>query len=189
MYEKARAHKPDRISNLDCIHNYDTSIQSNRRKVVLFAADVKMLLPNTTADRTTSELYGLNRFSASDVSLSNDVVKAYDWICSSDPQLANKTCSDDPKHTPDTWKVSYISDNLTSYLVDYCLSKKAEPRCKVQLTLPIAILVTVLSLFKAALTLYTALENSEDPLITMGDAVATFLEKRDETTKGMYIGA
>jgi hypothetical protein len=71
--------------------------------------------------------------------------------------------------------------------VDYCLSEVAEPHCKLQFVPAIAVLVTVLNLCKAVLIFYVAFGTTEEPLLTMGDAVASFLEHEDPTTKDMCL--
>lgn len=42
---------------------------------------------------------------------------------------------------------------------------------------------------KAALMFYTAFRVKDDPLITMGDAVASFLETRDSMSKNMCLSS
>ncbi|KAF1972724.1 hypothetical protein BU23DRAFT_534554 [Bimuria novae-zelandiae CBS 107.79] len=203
MHEKARNRTLDRLSNSECIREYAESIQSKRRNVLLVAADNKMPSPNVTANGTTSDIYAYNSFEATTASNKDEAMNAYSWICSSNPTWKYTYCSNlvnGIQNAPEQWTVGYKLDfNITgsdpytgyrtspTYPVDYCLSEKAEPRCKIQFTLPIAILVTILNVFKAILIFYTAFGTKEEPLMTMGDAVASFLERQDETTKGMCL--
>ncbi|KAJ4299332.1 hypothetical protein N0V90_004577 [Kalmusia sp. IMI 367209] len=196
MHEKSRNNSLDRLTNLDCIREYSEPIQSNRRNVLLVSADDKMPSPNATANGV-DELYAYSFFSAHDASESSSAVDSYDWMCTNDTNYDSNMnyipCSnlvEGHKNAPDDWNVGgRNSDNefTPSYPVEYCLSEKAEPRCKIQFTRPIAIWVTILNVFKAALIFYTAFGTKEDPLMTMGDAVASFLERKDETTKGMCL--
>jgi hypothetical protein len=73
--------------------------------------------------------------------------------------------------------------------IEYCLSERAEEHCKVHWNLSIAALVTVLNVLKAALIFYTAFFTKEQPLMTMGDAVASFLEVEDPTTIGFCLAS
>lgn len=201
MLMKAQDNTLDRLSNAECINAYAEPIQSVRRNVLLVAADDKMPSPNTTAGGNSSDVYAINYFYANQASKSNAAMNSYLWICSALNSLTKEYCSnlvDGIKSASEDWKVGSVSANTLGdpvtfmrnsplYPVDYCLSEKAEPRCKVQYALPIAILVTVLNLLKSILIFYTALGTKDDPLMTMGDAVASFLEKRDETTKGMCL--
>ncbi|KAL1610130.1 hypothetical protein SLS60_001795 [Paraconiothyrium brasiliense] len=191
MLEKARGNKLDRLSNLECIREYEEPIQTKRRNVLLVAADDSMPAPNVTA-HGTANIYAWNTFDASAASTMQSAMNSYGWICSDDTKLSYRApCStliDAIKSKPDHWKVGhwdgeFSNTDITTYPVDYCLSEKSEPRCKVQFMLSIAILVTVLNIFKAVLIFYTALGTKENPLMTMGDAVASFLERRDGTTK------
>ncbi|KAF2439612.1 hypothetical protein P171DRAFT_525453 [Karstenula rhodostoma CBS 690.94] len=197
MYEKARDNKLDRLSNIDCIGEYAKSIQTNRRNVLLVTADNRMPTPNTTAKGTPINIYSYNIFYAGQAKEVETAISSYEWICSGYPRSYGSNplpCSasvDGIKSASDKWTVSGVAYHKDfgslAYPVDYCLSEKSEPRCKVQFALPIAILVTILNFFKAVLIFYTALGTKENPLMTMGDAVASFLERTDETTKGMCL--
>lgn len=196
MYTKARDNKLDRLSNADCIVEYAESIQTKRRNVLLVTADDRMPPPNSTEQGTVINIYAYTSFEAGAASSSTWVLELYKWICSGlDPNLRSQSpCSNHIsgiKNASESWTVSltgyYDLDRPPNYPVDYCLSEAAEPRCKVQFLLPIAVLITVLNFFKAVLIFYTALKKGEDPLLTMGDAVASFLERRDETTRRMCL--
>jgi hypothetical protein len=150
-----------------------------------------MPAPNTTANGTAINIY------SHDAYIPSVAMNSYKWICSDEHKVGyNTPCSsfiNGIQSTPDDWKVgsldtsSYYFHVTTTYPVDYCLSEKSEPRCKVQFTRTIAIVVTVLNFLKAILIFYTALGTKENPLLTMGDAVASFLERKDETTRGMCL--
>lgn len=205
MYEKARKGELERLSNADCIREYGQMIQSTRRNVLLVAADDKYP-PRELYAIGASHVYAANQIDATDASDPREAVSIYNWICSGpshrDEMYGNRPCVmniEGVKKDPDHWNVSgeyydYVArgDALADtanygYPVEYCLSERAEPHCKLQFTLPIAILVTILNLIKAVLIFYTAFGTKEDPLMTMGDAVASFLERRDPTTKGMCL--
>ncbi|KAF9728855.1 hypothetical protein PMIN06_002451 [Paraphaeosphaeria minitans] len=198
MYEKARYNNLDRLSNIDCIREYAESIQTKRRNVLLVTADEKMPTPNTTDQGTPINIFSINLYQAEQANYPKTAINLYDWICSgysdtiaSTPQQPCSTFISGVKSTSGNWKVRGVGYNGSSsspaFPVDYCLSEKSEPHCKVQFTLPIAILVTILNFFKAILILYTALRRNGNPLMTMGDAVASFLERTDETTKRMCL--
>jgi hypothetical protein len=163
--------------------------------VLLVTADDKMPAPNTTTNGTAINIYSYNEFQAYEARLPLTAIDSYRWICSDEHKMhINTPCSSSVngiQSAPDDWKVSSLGEypyyGTTSYPVDYCLSEESESRCKVQFTLTIAILVTALNFLKAILIFYTALGTKENPLLTMGDAVASFLERKDETTRGMCL--
>lgn len=202
LYEKARKGELERLSPSDCINAYSQMIQSNRRNLLLVSADDTF--PKNSFNN--SHVFSFNTFSSTDASTPASAGDAYSWICSNITSNQNytnhKPCInliDDIKKSVDTWKVTvgqmgyFYFPNVTypiynaAYPVDYCLSERAEPHCKLQFTLPIAILVTLLNLFKAILIFYTAFGVKEEPLMTMGDAVASFLAEEDPTTKDMCL--
>jgi hypothetical protein len=69
--------------------------------------------------------------------------------------------------------------------VVYCLSEPRLKLCKVQSNLHIAIIVMCFNFLKAALMLYYAIDTKEIPLLTITDAVASFLQRPDEHTVDM----
>lgn len=77
----------------------------------------------------------------------------------------------------DSWKVH-------SYPIDYCLSEIVPEDCKLQFSLPIMIVVIFCNLVKALCMLLTILKQKHTPLVTSGDAVASFLDVPDSTTAG-----
>ncbi|KFA71176.1 hypothetical protein S40288_04711 [Stachybotrys chartarum IBT 40288] len=60
-------------------------------------------------------------------------------------------------------------------------------RCKLQFSLPFCWIVTGLNLLKSLVMLYVAYAKFEDPLLTVGDAVASFLESPDPYTESMCL--
>ena len=205
------------LSNADCIGNYAEMIQTYRRNVLLVAADDKfppadqfginasyIYGVSQVLARDAGDPIGATRvydWICSNDPLGNDNI---------DTTGSKKGCTalvDNLKKVPESWKVKHFyrengiesiydkydvlhwSPNITRgpFDVQYCLSEPAEQQCKLQFTLPIAILVTILNLFKAVLIFYTAFATKEEPLMTMGDAVVSFLEKEDLTTKGMCL--
>jgi hypothetical protein len=71
-------------------------------------------------------------------------------------------------------------------VVNYCIVEQVEVKnCKLQYSLPIAITVVLSNLVKAicmAITLLTFKDHAA--LVTIGDAVASFLEREDQETRG-----
>ena len=70
---------------------------------------------------------------------------------------------------------------------DYCLSERIPERCSYNGNIPIVAVVIVCNAIKAAVMLLVAFGIKGGPLITIGDAVESFLQHPDETTKGMSL--
>jgi hypothetical protein len=71
--------------------------------------------------------------------------------------------------------------------VHHCLSEPIKQHCKIQFTTPIAYGVLAFNFGKAFVLWIVYLTIRESPLMTMGDAVASFLEKKDYTTENFCL--
>jgi len=111
----------------------------------------------------------------------------YDWICSSydfgkpnDSSSCAGSCGDHTSEISGDWKPF-------GNKVKYCLSQRLPEHCKLQFSLHIALLVIILNLLKATVMLILAFGVKERPLMTMGDAVSSFLQQPDPTTENMCL--
>ena len=64
-----------------------------------------------------------------------------------------------------------------------CHARASRERCKLMFSPLLSVIVTVLNLIKAALMFAVAWRRTEPPLLTVGDAVASFLETTDYVSK------
>lgn len=74
--------------------------------------------------------------------------------------------------------------------VQYCLAQPTQQECSLRFSMDIAILAVALNFVKLimmGLTALTAFKIDDPPLLTMGDAVASFLENRDSVSRGMSL--
>jgi len=67
--------------------------------------------------------------------------------------------------------------------VDYCLAEPVPQRCTVEFSSQLAAVVIIFNAVKVVVLLYIFLGVKENPLITVGDAIASFLQREDETTR------
>ncbi|KAL6705062.1 hypothetical protein ACN47E_007321 [Coniothyrium glycines] len=198
MWNKANSGNLDRLTAAECINQYAQIINSNRGSTFLVTADANF--PPAGADEpfNASRAYWYDQFMAVEAEDTDRAGDIYSWICSGSsriPFCADKV--DAIKSDPASWHVGgeyCLTSNTTlcnylSFPVEYCLSEKVEQHCKLQFQPTIAIVITVLNLVKAGLMFYIAFAVLENPLLTMGDAVASFLSKHDPTTKGMSLSA
>ncbi|KAK4993546.1 hypothetical protein LTR66_005998 [Elasticomyces elasticus] len=68
--------------------------------------------------------------------------------------------------------------------VKYCLAEKVEEHCRLQFSFTIAIAVIICNLIKAVCMALTLRAQRKPALVTLGDAVASFLEEPDPETEG-----
>ncbi len=71
--------------------------------------------------------------------------------------------------------------------IQYCLSKRVEEHCKLQFSLAIMIIVIICNLIKTICMSKIAWKQDPEPLVTLGDAIASFLDRPDGATEGSCI--
>ncbi|OCT55026.1 hypothetical protein CLCR_02775 [Cladophialophora carrionii] len=174
---------PDSWERLDkkaCINAYATNFLDNRRTLVLVAS-------NSTGQKNESVLDTRLYLFSPDLGL--------DWICTSDPYMTNKI---GPLADPidrmlpcETYvdRVKAIADQWQPYGYDvqYCLSQRVPGRCSYSGNVPIVAVVVVCNVIKVVVMLFVALRLEDHPLITVGDAVESFLNENDRTTVGLCL--
>lgn len=73
---------------------------------------------------------------------------------------------------------------VNNYHIEYCLTEKTPQHCKLQHSLPLAIIIIGCNFIKAAIMLFVALRMTDVPLLTTGDAIASFLQNSDDSSRG-----
>lgn len=69
------------------------------------------------------------------------------------------------------------------YEIDYCLAERTEQRCSFNGNIPIVAIVIVCNAIKVFIMVLVAIHLPGHPLITVGDALESFLNQPDETTR------
>ena len=107
------------------------------------------------------------------------------WICG-DPENAESAPNCDPGQV--TKSGSWIWSGFeTSVPIDHCLVRAFPSMCELNMSIGIMIAVLVCNLGKLAAMIIGLFICTDRPLITIGDAVASFLEDKDETTEGLTV--
>ncbi|CAO2650076.1 Nn.00g013680.m01.CDS01 [Neocucurbitaria sp. VM-36] len=198
LWNQARAGNLDRLDPSECLTQYAQTLQSNRRNLLLVAGDGNFPPPEENYFVNGSRVYWGGMFSADSVMTGpQGAAESYRWICSGVMNQAQNPCAnvvDTIKEAPNSWRVGYYCDIIgnctySRWPVEYCLSEKAQPHCKLHFEPNIAIAITILNFVKAALMFHVAFGIHAEPLMTMGDAVASFLAKNDPFTKNMCISS
>ncbi len=192
-----------RLVNLtkdECIRAYTRTFQSTYRNVLLVSdpdvnrniTDPYLYYSGLTIDNNATGLvtYVLARF-YSDYTCGQS--QAFSWTCGMNGTVqtgyldqCDRSC-DEPQilrqtEANSTW--APLGPN-----VHYCLAEATQEKCKLQFSADIAIAVVVLNFVKLTMMLLTvcvAFDTRNDPpLLTAGDAVASFLEKPDHSAKAV----
>lgn len=98
---------------------------------------------------------------------------SYDWMCPSGGQIP---CKPDPG----LW-MPYGD------IVQYCWSEKAKQNCQIRFSLYFAITVIICNFVKVISMFMTFKTHKHGALITLGDAIESFLDHEDVTTRGLSI--
>ncbi|KAL2839743.1 hypothetical protein BJY01DRAFT_250343 [Aspergillus pseudoustus] len=90
----------------------------------------------------------------------------YDPVCAAEAEQGNWTLPWDP------------------YRINSCLAERVPQRCRLQYSLPLTIAVIVANLAKAIILGYMSFSRADPPMLTTGDAVASFLHRPDPFSVG-----
>ena len=95
---------------------------------------------------------------------------------------------EDYKFSNREWEfVNEEVESMTGIRVHYCLSQRVEEHCKLQFSLVIMVIVMICNLIKTVCMGWIAWKQDPEPLVTLGDAIVSFLDRPDITMKGCCI--
>lgn len=177
MFDKVFNGSLERLTGSQCIDAYALTFQTQRGSLILVTNDTQKLPTARAYSDFDASIHPASILCLGD---------PFDWICSHD---AEHQCLD-KSTTPCSVAYKRLhGDNWAPLgnLVDHCLSEKLPGHCKVQFSTSIAIVVIVFNAIKAAILASVFFFVKEDPLLTMGDGVASFLKAADETTKSLCL--
>lgn len=167
----------DNLTNEACIKAYSEKYLVGRGDLVLITSNLNASVPMLLAREVT----GFD--TASNI--------ADDWRCNA---YAGLDCTtDDLLADPSAWKLNdslALNWNVTysqQYDIQYCLSQPLPERCTVQLSYTLMGAVIVCNFVKLSCMLLMLLHRRFAPLVTIGDAIESFMLKRDATTQNMCL--
>jgi hypothetical protein len=154
----------------DCVMTYGSGISNSKYKDVL--------LITTASNATDSLLRGWPRMSPTWQDGSTD----FGWFCTSDNPGFDLCIVEESANNAQNWEVA-------GYQIDYCLSEEMDEKCDLQFSLPIMIIVVTCNLVKTSCMILVVfgLGGVLQPLVTVGDAIASFLNEPDPATKSMCL--
>ncbi|PVH78040.1 hypothetical protein DL98DRAFT_636459 [Cadophora sp. DSE1049] len=157
----------ERLDNKECIQAYSDAFVSSRRNVVLVS--------NIPSDENSVLLYG-------DADMTSEMTSNW-WICS---KIKNdggvETCS------PDKYAASASTWEVFDFPIQYCLSEKVDSVCSVQFSQTIMYVMIAFNVVKVIAMLWILFRyDAEKILISVGDAVSSFLKYQDPTTTMMCL--
>ncbi|KIK55868.1 hypothetical protein GYMLUDRAFT_248278 [Collybiopsis luxurians FD-317 M1] len=186
--------KWDILHSSQCLQAYATDFLSNRNDVILVIGT-----NHTESNDTLWEGWNFQAYMTTQPGSTS-----YNWICS-DPSEYNRCLADsspgsvcpDPKSCSSTWKninpskweLTWVDSSPYFHLpvgspqVNYCISQPAEPRCQLEFNLPLLALIIVFNIAKVMCMALAATKINDKPLVTVGDAIASFTDVPDPHTR------
>ncbi|KAK2767475.1 hypothetical protein FQN54_003632 [Arachnomyces sp. PD_36] len=169
-----RASTFDKLTNEECIRAYSQDFITTRKNVLLVVDTQGMPDAETEDSILNNEYYA-------DGPLSPFV---YEWICSNSsrcrPRIPSLLADIANGHA---WTTA-------EYSIKYCLSEPYEESCTLHFSLSLTIVVIVCNVGKLAAMIATILWlHPSRPLITIGDAIDSFMTRNDAFTKGMCLAS
>ena len=162
------------LTPLECSKVYQADFVPNRRNLFLITKNSS----NTTYNNT---ILAMN---ISDPTRPSP----FTWICTPDIDLLPSGWCDTDEATANLtsrlpWRMKLKT--VGEVEIAGCKSEVTDEKCKVQFSLDIMIVVICCNLIKACCMIMTVVRSREPTLVTLGDAVDSFLRAPDPTTIGM----
>ncbi|KAL5333717.1 hypothetical protein BJX70DRAFT_405924 [Aspergillus crustosus] len=185
MLASAHANNLTRLSPLDCITAYATSWQSKYAGVTLISSAFDGSDSDANSDSNSmSPLHIVVQQLAPRPADSQQ--DPYGWICQSAPNMpvTNRRCQSDlqtVKQKADSAE-GWVVDG---YKIDYCLVEETPEKCTLEYSLALSIVVIAMNVVKIGIVLLTIGILRANPLLTLGDAIASFLRVPDESSRGV----
>jgi hypothetical protein len=174
-----------RLTNEECIGVYSKDFVEDRRNVLV-------VVKNPPTNEGSLLKRTLNEFPEKITTEYN----AFAWICDS-PELANQTgacCENEFGFIPCSKMTSKLLERADrwetgGFEVDHCLSEVVASECHLHFSLILMAVVLGFNVLKVIGISYVAFRLGEAPLVTVGDAVESFIRHPDRTSEGMCLAS
>lgn len=183
---QAKALTWTQLNNHDCIMNYANDFITEYRNVIAVVANI------------SSNTASLLEVAINELPASGQLSKTFDpfsWICN-DTETSAKTgvtnrnsagfvscASMAPKleQMANTWWKS------GGYEISRCVAEDIEPDCHLHFSPHLMGPVLLMNIIKCLVTFYVAFRMVDKPLVTLGDAIESFIKHPDPSTQGMCL--
>ncbi|KAH7408901.1 hypothetical protein BKA64DRAFT_663793 [Cadophora sp. MPI-SDFR-AT-0126] len=157
----------ERLENKECIQAYSDAFVSSRRNVILVS--------NIPSDGNSVLMYG-------DADMTAEMTNNW-WICSK-----TKNDGGGDSCNPDEYAASASTWEVFDFPIQYCLSEQVDSVCSVQFSETIMYVMIAFNVVKVIAMLWILFRHdAEEILISVGDAVSSFLKYQDPTTTMMCL--
>lgn len=174
MISKLQHNATGDLQRLDiptCIRSYNHEFVSDWRNVLLVSNATNMTNYQNAQDQDAVVALVIN----------NTGIERPNWFCAW--ELDSGDCSAENIIKMNTWYISAISESKVEHaFVKYCLAESIEAHCKVTFNVYMLLISVICNAAKLAVFLLILLLPGFKPLITVGDAIASFLTFPDPVT-------
>ena len=157
------------IDNSGCMTKYGSNLVSGARNVLLVTTDTNVN----------------NSYMGSSSWNSDDEVP-YAWLCG-DGWDTRPYTDQEPVCTLAKAQAATTSWTVFGHNISYCLVEQVEEECRLQYSLTIMIIVIVANATKATIMILTWWKLQTPTMVTIGDAITSFLDDPDQTTAGICL--
>ncbi|KAI6764331.1 hypothetical protein HG530_008120 [Fusarium avenaceum] len=166
----------DNLTALECINEYGVTFQTKRSDVILVVDTSSPMSESKRARGIHSNLlHNVRRVACPWTD--------YDWVCPD--SVCDSPCRQQlpqVKRQPDNWRPF-------GNRVEYCLSKPAQERCRLNFDVHLAAIILVVNFIKATILAFIAVRPPKEPLFVLGDAIESFLSVPDENSRGSCLAS
>lgn len=180
MYAAAHEKTLKKLNPTECIEEYAKVLQNQYSNVIT----VSRTASNSSKIHTANYLNSSTLLDAfTNYGLTDGLTDSWNpmnWTCPDGYSLRCDlgTALDNFQLSNDSWKIH------NGYIIDHCLASTVKETCKLKIHLTIVGFVVICTIVKLVAMIFTLTTLEDDQFITIGDAIASFLETPDPNTKG-----
>lgn len=167
-----------------CIQTFAQEVITRYSVVILLTS-----ASNASHEILNSDVQSLNRTYENSGSMigPESISSILTWICSTTSGLEGSYCDPKVQQQNTTWSVpvSNWKADPDFASVDRCLAKEESGHCSILFSRPLMISVIICNVLKIACLATTLFLSDFNPLVTVGDAIASFLARPDSNTQGL----
>lgn len=175
-----------RLENKDCIQKYGKQFVSKRGEFLAVSPAL-------------NDSYSIKYLDTAYPKTENGGGPSYNWMC--DLFLAAQYGINDEQCRLDilfqnapSWAIRSNRRDLDTGSwqadpIDHCLSLRVQEHCRLQFSLAALMLVIGCNLVQAVCMIVIIYRREAKPLVTLGDAISSFLEESDTTTSGSCVAS
>jgi hypothetical protein len=187
LFDSAKASRLKRLQRQACIDTYRSRLQTRYASILLVTNETfirsqsenRRTLP-PTVDNTyiatgflADLTFGWNSYEWTDedsIDINMKLSDSNHTLCSRGAQCSTLD--------PSSWIIH-------GYQIEYCLAERVEENCKIHFSVALASIVIVANLVKVILFGLSLWVIRDSPLLNLGDAITSFINRADVHTEGM----